>query len=310
VLQILLATLNGERWLPEQLASIAAQTRQDWQLLARDDGSGDGTLGLLKAAAQADERIHLLPSGAEQPSGAAGNFARLLEHVDLPAATPIFLADQDDCWHPTKAERLASLLQDSVLAFSDARLVDASGTPLGSLFTSLGVGAEVALDDVLAENPAAGCTMAFRAELLQLARPIPPAVINHDWWLLVCALCLGPVAICREPLMDYRQHGANVVGASAGLSRLPDLPKLLQRQRRVLLGKPVAIRELTRRLESAGRSVPDELTNYLSRFERVTNWRRALALLRGHYAPRRWSLRLLQVLALLFPPWARIARDL
>ena len=302
MLQILLATFNGERWLPEQLASIAAQTRQDWQLLASDDGSIDATRRLLEEAAQADERIVVMPPGNGQPHGAAQNFAYLLAQTNLPAATPVFLADQDDYWHPKKMEQLAGrLLKGSVLAFSDARLVDATGNYLGSLFSSLGVGAEVTLPGVLAENPAAGCTMAFRAELLDLARPIPPMVVNHDWWLLVCALSVSQVAICPEPLTDYRQHGANAVGASGGISSLWKLPKLLRRQRRILIGKPFAIRELVGRLEAIDRPVPEDLLIYLSRFEGVPTYRQAFNLLRGIYAPRRWSLRLLQALALLPP---------
>lgn len=46
---ILLATYNGERFLAEQLDSIIAQTHQNWRILARDDGSSDGTVAMLRA---------------------------------------------------------------------------------------------------------------------------------------------------------------------------------------------------------------------------------------------------------------------
>ncbi len=38
---VLLATLNGERWLEEQITSIQAQKADDWLLLFSDDGSTD-----------------------------------------------------------------------------------------------------------------------------------------------------------------------------------------------------------------------------------------------------------------------------
>ena len=45
---ILLATLNGEKYLKAQLESIAAQTYENWQLVVGDDGSTDQTLEILK----------------------------------------------------------------------------------------------------------------------------------------------------------------------------------------------------------------------------------------------------------------------
>jgi glycosyltransferase involved in cell wall biosynthesis len=40
----LLAVRNGMPFLPETLASIEAQTYRDWQVLAWDNGSADGTV--------------------------------------------------------------------------------------------------------------------------------------------------------------------------------------------------------------------------------------------------------------------------
>lgn len=47
-IDILLATYNGAAFLGEQLDSIEAQTHENWRLIARDDGSTDGTLEILK----------------------------------------------------------------------------------------------------------------------------------------------------------------------------------------------------------------------------------------------------------------------
>jgi glycosyltransferase involved in cell wall biosynthesis len=41
--------MNGARFLPEQLDSLAAQTYQNWILIASDDGSIDDTINILKA---------------------------------------------------------------------------------------------------------------------------------------------------------------------------------------------------------------------------------------------------------------------
>jgi len=44
---ILLCTLNGERFLAEQLASLKSQTFKNWKLIASDDGSWDSTKAIL-----------------------------------------------------------------------------------------------------------------------------------------------------------------------------------------------------------------------------------------------------------------------
>ena len=44
---IAMATYIGEKYLREQLASLARQTYPTYELVVSDDGSGDGTLGVL-----------------------------------------------------------------------------------------------------------------------------------------------------------------------------------------------------------------------------------------------------------------------
>jgi len=38
-------------------------------------------------------------------------------------------------------------------------------------------------------------------------------VLMHDWWLALLAVSAGRVAYIEQPLVQYRQHGENVVGA-------------------------------------------------------------------------------------------------
>src|SRR6185436_7327817 len=53
-----------------------------------------------------------------------------------------------------------------------------------------------------------------RRDVLDVALPFPPEVdgSHHDHWLALCALALGDLAYIDRPLVDYVQHGANVVG--------------------------------------------------------------------------------------------------
>ena len=48
MIEILLATYNGERFLPEQIESIINQSYTDYSILASDDNSSDCTLEILR----------------------------------------------------------------------------------------------------------------------------------------------------------------------------------------------------------------------------------------------------------------------
>jgi glycosyltransferase involved in cell wall biosynthesis len=51
-LSVALATFNGERFLEQQLASFANQTLQPTELVVCDDGSTDGTSGIVEQFAR------------------------------------------------------------------------------------------------------------------------------------------------------------------------------------------------------------------------------------------------------------------
>jgi len=98
---ILMPVRNEETFLKAAVASIKAQTFQEWELVVVDDGSTDGTAAILAAAAE-DERIRVL-----QNSG-RGLVAAL--NLGLAECRGVFVArmDGDDISHP---ERLAKQLK-------------------------------------------------------------------------------------------------------------------------------------------------------------------------------------------------------
>lgn len=100
---ILLPIYNRAHTLPRCLASIRAQTFQDWELIAVDDGSHDGSAGLIAG----DPRFRLLRHAVNRGAAAARNTA-------LAAADGEFVAliDSDDEWLPAKLERQLACLQE------------------------------------------------------------------------------------------------------------------------------------------------------------------------------------------------------
>ena len=214
---ILMATRQGARHLPDQLASIAAQTDRDWQLWVSDDGSSDATCAIVGEFA----RRHPVRLMRGPQRGAAQNFLSLLTHPDLPPG-PVAFADQDDVWLSGKLARARSCLArlspaQPVLYAAASRLVDAGLHPLSQprlprIAPSFG--------NALVQNLFSGHTMVLNASAVAIARqagPLP-CLRYHDWWLYqLVAGAGGHLILDPEIVALYRQHDANTLGAGRGL---------------------------------------------------------------------------------------------
>lgn len=99
---ILIPVRNEEQFLKEAIDSIRAQTFKDWELVAVDDGSTDGTAGILATAATTDKRIKVLQS--------SGNGLVQALNLGLKECRGAYIArmDGDDISHP---ERLARQME-------------------------------------------------------------------------------------------------------------------------------------------------------------------------------------------------------
>ena len=75
LISIIMPVYNGERFLSEAIESIIAQTYENWELLAVDDGSTDNSLQIIEAYAEKDGRIKLLKNDSgEHGPGIARNY--------------------------------------------------------------------------------------------------------------------------------------------------------------------------------------------------------------------------------------------
>ena len=201
---IALATYNGERFLPEQLASFLAQTRLPDELVVGDDNSRDGTVALIEEFA--DRAPFPVRITVNNPGlGPADNFATAITRC---SGDVIFLSDQDDIWHADKLEKMLAFLDADprrLIAVHDAALVDGEARPLG-----LTMGRQIAASGAPPEKGlVAGCCMAIDGRLARFYDPLP-ATKTHDAWLTMIADLLDVRGYLPEPLIDYRRHGSNV----------------------------------------------------------------------------------------------------
>ncbi|MDT8440301.1 MAG: glycosyltransferase [Desulfuromonadales bacterium] len=102
---ILLPVRDEERLLPAALKSLARQTMQDWELIAVDDGSSDGTATILARAARKDARIRVL----QRPP--AGLVAALNHGLAVCRAELVARMDADDICDPRRLELQVAQLE-------------------------------------------------------------------------------------------------------------------------------------------------------------------------------------------------------
>jgi glycosyltransferase involved in cell wall biosynthesis len=221
---ILLATYNGEKYLTGQIQSIRGQTLSNWTLLVRDDGSQDHSQDIIEEFAAKDSRIRLVDDGHED-RGTTTNFAALMQVALAEGADAIFFADQDDIWLPHKLSRQLESLQEMekqyspgipLLCYSDLEVVDQDLRQIHHSFMryeKLRHEPHNPIHVLLTQNLVTGCSILINRHLLELATPIPDEILLHDWWLAICAAACGRIDYIDEPLVKYRQHSRNQIGA-------------------------------------------------------------------------------------------------
>jgi glycosyltransferase involved in cell wall biosynthesis len=203
---VVMATYNGERYLPEMLESLAAQTRPPDEMVVRDDASEDGTVGILHAfARRVPFRVEVIAGGPRL--GYAQNFVAASQAC---SGDVIFFADQDDVWHPPKLATVSEQVRRGapLALFHDFSLVTEDGTQVASSYYEL-----------LAERgfpPAAalkGCSMAVtRAFVDTWGWPPLNAPVSHDFWVALLSTAFGHRRYLPESLIDHRLHGDNASG--------------------------------------------------------------------------------------------------
>jgi glycosyltransferase involved in cell wall biosynthesis len=293
---ILLATYNGERFLREQLASLAAQTHRAWELWARDDGSTDRTRDVLGQAARNDTRIHVL-EGDTRRLGSTQNFGALLDRMRSAGRSSAYVmfCDQDDVWRPEKiAVTLAAMQRTEaetgpgipVLVHTDFDFVDDDLTPRGSLARiarRLSSPEERVLNRLLSQNFIYGCTMMLNRSLLEASVPVPEAAEQHDYWVALVASALGRVVHVEQRTVQYRQHESNETPGLGAAS-------ISRRARRLLFGWREEAR-LNRQRYAQAHALATRLEFRLSRDKQQLLAGYLSSMSRGRVAALRFALR-------------------
>jgi glycosyltransferase involved in cell wall biosynthesis len=259
-LSVALCTYNGERYLQQQLDSLASQTYLPSELVVCDDCSRDSTAQIIDRFS----RNSPFPVRFIQNPRNLGSTANFSQAIGLCEGELIALCDQDDIWKEGKLEKqISPFSRDAELGgvFCDGDLIDADSNPMNlSLWGSLGF-APLMREQVLSGSPLSalarqnfvtGATLVFRANLRSHFLRIPEEWV-HDAWIAWKICTYSRLHLLSDRLVFYRIHPNNQVGVNlrspATLLRTRDSQSVIQLHQE----------ELSRMI-SLLRSIPEEAT--------------------------------------------------
>lgn len=210
-ISVLMAVHNGEQFLAETLASVAAQTFAEYEFVIVDDASSDGSAAMLAEAARADQRIRVLTNDTN--IGLTRSLNRGLGEAN---GEYIARIDADDVCLPQRlAVQLAYMRDHSEYAgiTSGYEMIDAEGRLLSRVSEPLN---NLQVRWLLGWNPPAPHPTYFFKRCPEDDWPILyderyRTAQDFDLWSRLTAH--GPTARLPDILIQYRRHDGAITHA-------------------------------------------------------------------------------------------------
>ena len=209
MIDILLATYNGSKYIDTQISSIVNQTYTNWTLYIHDDGSSDSTVEKIIQWTKRDPRIVFIDDGV--------NFHNPADHfmhlMNFSKSEYVCFSDQDDLWLENKLQRMINHFNNSEkhpkLLVSGCFLWKEESN---EIVPKINFYPAYTLEQFLFLNGGLqGCAMMFNSSLREIA--LSTKVKNlymHDYLVSLVGFTFGKVEYINENLFLYRQHEKNV----------------------------------------------------------------------------------------------------
>ena len=204
LISVILPVRDLRRYIAQAVDSILGQTLGDFELLAVDDGSTDGTSEILAQYAKQDPRVRVL-------AGPANGIARAMNMaVGASRGRLIARMDGDDISMPTRFEKQVRFLNENpqyVLVGAHCTLIDPEGRPICE---KPGMpDSHEQIDALLLEMkwPLVHPAVMIRADAIAKIGGYDEhyrTVEDHDLFLRLAEV--GRLANLSEVLLLYRQH--------------------------------------------------------------------------------------------------------
>jgi glycosyltransferase involved in cell wall biosynthesis len=214
-----MATYNGEKYIGEQLQSLASQTYPPDELVVGDDGSSDRTVKIIEEFRNyAPFPVHIHAN--KNNLGYARNFLATAKRCQ---GDWVAFCDQDDVWLPDKLAKTVDAIRHTPsckMVLQNAWLCDKALISRGRKFPNR---LKTGIHDCGRQYGFwvwPGFLKTVSKEMIdllsdeQLPRSWFPkeGELTHDKWTCVIANALGDTVILGDPAALYRRHEETVTG--------------------------------------------------------------------------------------------------
>lgn len=275
MVNIIMCTYNGEKYIRQQLQSIADNTVTDWSVFISDDQSTDSTVQIAREFQKKyPDKIQFKINDTKK--GAILNFLSSIYQVGIKMNEDdfIMLCDQDDIWNPDKIEKTKSGMDKLIKSYgnevpllicTDVTVVDDEMKIIHESFRKMNNYKIKYLDfaHLMMENKVQGCTTMINKKLALMLDRLPSKATMHDGWLALVASALGHIEYMDEQTMKYRQHMDNVQGSIDYKDDVKNKFSNLGGQRQIVMNTTAQIGEF---LEIYGEKMPESVKNAAKAF--------------------------------------------
>lgn len=249
MISVLMPTYNGLPYVLAQLESIRTQSTPVDEVVISDDGSTDGTVGVVRQYIEERNLEGWTLHENQENLGPAGNCFSLLPRA---SGDFIFLADQDDVWEPNKVATVIEHFgrHDGLVGVASTEvLVDSGGDAitdprllrgLRRTATRFPGWVPLSVDDFAGSSRVPWHATCIKKEVIDAVlgagTPEVGRTLGADWYVGLATCLLGDFHLLGTPLVRWRIHDSN-----ASLGRLRRRARLsTDRDRRLSLIQEVS----------------------------------------------------------------------
>ncbi len=222
MVEVILCTFNGEKFIKEQILSILNQSLPPDSIIIYDDNSTDLTNTIInqiiKENLNSQTKTIITHKKNVLNIGYRNNFIRGIKESN---AEIIFLSDQDDIWEKNKVEFMLKQINKYKLdaVCSDSKIFYDKQKNYKSFFSEKGINVKKfnksPLLSQFRSNSITGSCMCFKNDE-QLKKLLPNSLqyLEHDELLGLLFSSIGKIKLIPEQLIKYRQHQTNSLGVN------------------------------------------------------------------------------------------------
>lgn len=208
LVSVVIPCFNHEKYVQKAIQSVLQQSYSNIELIVIDDGSSDGSVGVVKKISHK----HGFAFITQENRGICKTLNRAIH--DFSKGVYIALLASDDYWHPEKIKKQIELLEKNIhseFCFTQAaEFEDTQSEEFIRIFPQKPLSGRVLNQVFLRQHVPAG-SMLFSRNLYDAVGGFDENLLEEDWDFVIRCASKTHFSVIPEPLFHYRSHATNIM---------------------------------------------------------------------------------------------------